>query len=249
MVTAVILARNEEATIKACLESVAWADERIVIDDFSTDATVKIVESMGAKIYKHPLQNDFAQARNFGLQKAKGDWIFFIDADERMSHSLQYEITTQINDSMNTNKGYFVKRHDTIWGKRVTHGEVGAVTLLRLARKGSGNWKGKVHEEWDVKGKKEKLHHILDHYPHQSLRAFLRDINYYSTLRAQELYRKKKKSNGIIILFYPLLKFIHNYFLRLGFLDGIQGLLIAITMSFHSFLVRGKLWQLSRKSS
>lgn len=247
MVSVVILTKNEEKTIKACLSSVAWADEKIVIDDFSDDATATIAGEMGAKVYKHPLENNFAKQRNFGLEKARGEWVLFLDADERISHSLQYEITTEINDSLNINKGYYMKRMDTIWGKTLKHGEVGAVSLLRLGRKDAGLWKGKVHEVWKVKGKTEALKHALDHYPHQSLRDFLKEINYYSTLRAEELYRKKKKVTFLAIISYPLGKFLFNYFFRLGILDGIPGLVIAIMMSFHSFLVRGKLWQYYRK--
>ena len=247
MVSVVILAKNEEGTIGKCLNSVAWADEKIVIDDFSTDDTVKIAESQGAKIFRHPLQNDFAAQRNFGLEKAKGDWVLFVDADERINHSLQYEITTEINDPLNTNKGYRIKRFDTIWGRRVIHGEVGSVTLLRLARKNSGLWKGKVHETWEIKGKTETLQHKLDHFPHQSVKSFLKEINYYSTLRATELTKKRKKSSAYQIVLYPIGKFLMNYFFRLGFLDGIPGLLIAVMMSLHSFLVRAKIWQLTNK--
>lgn len=249
MVSVVILAKNEEKTIGQCLSSVAWADEKIVIDDYSEDNTAEVAKQMGAKVYKHPLQNDFAKQRNFGLEKAQGDWILFIDADEKVSHSLQYEITTAVHDALNSTKGYYVKRFDTIWGKAITHGEVGSVTLLRLARKGSGIWKGKVHEKWQVKGKTEQLHHPLHHYPHQTVSEFLREINYYSSLRAQELFRKRKKGSLFQIITYPTGKFIMNYFVKLGFLDGVPGLIIAIMMSFHSFLVRGKLWQLSRQHS
>lgn len=247
MVSVVILAKNEEEAIKDCLESVAWADEKIVIDDFSEDKTAEIAKKLGATVYKHPLQNDFAQQRNFGLDKANGDWVLFLDADERVSHSLQYEINTAIHDSLNIIQGYYLKRLDTMWGKQLTHGEIGSIMLLRLARKNSGRWKGKVHEVWEVKGKKDKLANPLDHFPHQSIRDFLREINYYSTLRAQELHKKKKKSNSFQIVAFPVGKFISNYLFRLGFLDGIPGLLIAVMMSFHSFLVRGKLWQLTHQ--
>ena len=246
MVSVIILARNEELTIRQCLSSVAWADEKIVIDDYSEDKTVEIAKEMGAKVYKRSLGNDFSKQRNFGLEKATGDWILFLDADEKISHSLQYEVTTAIHDALNTTKGYYVKRFDTIWNKKVTHGEVGSVVLLRLARKGSGLWKGKVHETWRVKGKKEKLHHTLDHYPHQTMTAFLSEINYYSTLRAQELFKKRKTTNLFQIITFPVGKFIFNYFFRLGFLDGVPGLIIAVMMSFHPFLVRGKLWQLRK---
>jgi len=247
--SAVILAKNEEATIRECLQSLSFCDERIVIDDFSTDRTAEIAKELGAVIYKHPLENDFARQRNFGLEKASGDWVLFVDADERVNHSLQYEITTETSDSMNTTLGYFIKRYDTIWGKKVTHGEVGSITLLRLARKNAGKWVGKVHETWEIKGKKGVLTHKLDHFPHQSLKEFLREINYYSSIRAEEMHKLKKKVYVYQIPFYPLGKFLYNYFFRLGFLDGLPGFIIAVMMSFHSFLVRGKLWQIAKRAS
>jgi glycosyltransferase involved in cell wall biosynthesis len=246
MVSVVILTKNEEKSIQRCLLSVSWADEKIVIDDFSEDKTVEIAKSMGAIVFKHPLENNFARQRNFGLEKATGDWILFLDADERISHSLQYEITTEINDSLNTTRGYYMKRMDTVWGKSLKHGEVGAVSLLRLGRKDAGIWKGKVHEVWKVKGNTESLKHPLYHYPHQSIQDFLREVNYYSTLRAEELSRKKKRVRAISVIAYPLGKFLFNYFIRLGILDGVPGFVIASMMSFHSFLVRGKVWQYSK---
>ena len=191
--SAVILAKNEEATIKDCLNSLSFCDERIVIDDYSTDKTVEIAKELGALIYKHPLDNDFARQRNFGLEKAKGDWVLFVDADERVNHSLQYEITSETSDPMNAMSGYYIKRYDTIWGRKVTHGEIGSITLLRLGRKNAGKWIGKVHETWNIKGKRGVLTQKMDHFPHQSMKEFLKEINYYSTIRAEELLKMKKK--------------------------------------------------------
>lgn len=247
MISAVVLAKNEEKGIRDCLLSLRWVDEKIVIDDFSTDKTVEVAEKMGARVYKKPLQNNFAEQRNFGLEKANGDWVLFVDADERVGHSLQYEMTSAINDSMGATRGYFIKRDDILWGRKLKHGEIGTVSLLRLARKGSGRWRGAVHEEWDVKGKKETLKHHLSHYPHPTIREFLQEINYYSSLRAMELHRKRKKVNSVSIVIFPFGKFIYNYFFRLGILDGIPGLIVAVFMSFHSFLAKGKLWLLWKR--
>ena len=202
--SAVILAKNEEATIKDCLNSLSFCDERIVIDDYSTDKTVEIAKELGALIYKHPLDNDFARQRNFGLEKAKGDWVLFVDADERVNHSLQYEITSETSDPMNAMSGYYIKRYDTIWGRKVTHGEIGSITLLRLGRKNAGKWIGKVHETWNIKGKRGVLTQKMDHFPHQSMKEFLKEINYYSTIRAEELLKMKKRYMLIKYQFFPL---------------------------------------------
>src|ERR1700749_2423337 len=113
MVSVIILTKNEEKNIKACLDSVAWCDEKIVIDDHSEDKTVEIAKKMGAKVYPRLLENDFADQRNYGLEKAKGDWIFFVDADERVSSALWYEIMQHTSDSIDDYVGYYIRRQDT----------------------------------------------------------------------------------------------------------------------------------------
>nr|MBI5455569.1 hypothetical protein [Candidatus Levybacteria bacterium] len=140
--------------------------------------------------------------------------------------------------------GFYIKRLDVIWGKMLKHGETGNIKLLRLARKKAGVWYGKVHEQWQIDGKISELENSLIHYPHQTIDEFLKEINFYTSIRAKELYEAGVRGSLKDIIVYPKAKFILNYFIRLGFLDGIEGFIFAIFMSFHSFLVRGKLWLL-----
>lgn len=247
MITAIILTKNEEKYIEACLESLAWCSEIIVIDDNSSDSTVELAKKRKAIVFTRNLNGDFSAQRNFGLEKASNEWVLFIDADERISLTLQYEIMGQISSTLSEEVGYFIKRRDVLWGKELQYGEVGNIKLLRLAKKYAGKWHGKVHEVWKVRGKTATLNNILMHYPHASVNEFLKEINYYTSLRAKELASKKTKVSVLTIVSYPIAKFTLNYFLRLGFLDGIRGLILALLMSFHSFLVRGKLWTLSEK--
>ncbi len=242
MISAVVLTKNEEKNIVDCLESLSWCDEVIIVDDNSEDRTAEIAKKMGAKVFTRNLDNDFSKQRNYGLEKANGDWILFIDADERISKELKEEIKFKIkNDKVDS---YLIKRVDTIWGRKLKYGENGNIVLLRLARKNNGKWEGKVHEEWKVKGSVGEFKNSILHYPHPTISEFLKEINDYTDIRAKELSEKGIKSDFISILLYPTAKFLKNYFLKLGFLDNIQGLVFAIMMSFHSFLVRGKLWQL-----
>lgn len=247
MISAVILTKNEENNILECLKSLSWCDEVIVIDDESHDKTVEIVKKAGAKVFVHPLQEDFAAQRNFGLEKAKGDWILFIDADERVTQGLWYEIMAKTNAPFSPYSGYYLKREDSIWGKKLLHGETGNIKILRLAKRDAGKWEGKVHERWNVKEKTEILQNPLIHYPHQTIKEFLQEINFYTDLRARELHKKKVHVSWFSILLYPKAKFIVNYFAKVGFLDGLPGFIFAIMMSLHSFLVRGKLWLLWQK--
>lgn len=249
MISAIILTKNEENNIGACLESISWCDEKIVIDDKSEDKTAEIAKAKGAKVYVHSMHKNFSEQRNFGLDKAKGDWILFIDADERVSSALWYEIMQHTSESIENYDGFYLKRQDIMWGKVLKYGETGNVQLLRLSKKDAGRWEGLVHERWNIKGKTLLLNNPLDHFPHSTVSEFLREINFYTDLRAEELYRIKTKSNWLSIIAYPKAKFILNYFFKGGFLDGLPGLVFAIVMSFHSFLVRSKLWLMWQKNN
>jgi glycosyltransferase involved in cell wall biosynthesis len=246
MITVIVLSKNNESTIGRTLQSLLWCDQRIVIDDNSTDKTVLIASRYKAKIYTHSLNGDFAAQRNFGLSKARGEWVLFVDSDEIVSIDLQKEICEAIeNDSIS---GYFVKRRDMVFGKILSHGEVGHVRLLRLAKRTEGAWRRPVHEVWEVKGITAELRNPLFHFPHPNVAQFLDDINYYSTLNANYLYKKKTRGSMIHITLYPLAKFFVNFVWFGGFLDGTAGIIVAMMMSFHSFLTRAKLYLLWRTS-
>ncbi len=249
MISAIVLTKNEENNIIDCLDSISWCDEIIVIDDISKDRTLEVIRNFNprVKIYQRNLQNDFSAQRNFGLSKAKGDWILFIDADERLSNGLKGEIQDFLEIKNKNNKGFYLYRKDVLWGKQLNHGEAGSIKLLRFGKKDTGEWKGKVHEVWDIKENLGNFKMPLYHFPHQNIEEFIREINYYTDLRSKELFDRGESVSFIKIVLYPLIKFKVNYFLRLGFLDGVEGLVFALMMSFHSFLVRSKLWLLWQK--
>jgi glycosyltransferase involved in cell wall biosynthesis len=267
MLSAVVLTKNEKKNIERCLKSLDFVDEIVVVDDYSSDRTLSLIknekikiknlpsESEGdnskLKIFKRSLNGDFAAQRNFGLEKASGEWILFLDADEEVSPDLKEEIKEVIRyASLERDDlvGFYIKRRDFFWGREVKFGEVLKVRqkgILRLIKKGFGQWQGKVHEKFKIENRKlkiGKLKNFINHYPHPTIKEFLQEINFYSSLRANELFSQGKKTNILEIIFYPLFKFILNYFIYLGFLDGPPGFVYAFMMSFHSFLVRGKLY-------
>ena len=244
MISAVVLTKNEEKNIKECLAGLKWCDEIIVIDDNSTDKTQEIVKKEGARVIERPLEGDFASQRNFGLKEAKYDWIFFVDADERVTSKLAEEIQKEIKDTRAA--GFFFKRIDYFLGKWLKHGEIGGVRILRLARRGAGEWQRRVDEKWEVRRKTKTLKNPLQHYPHPTLTQFLESINERSTLNARVLYEEGKKLR-FWEWFKPLGKFFKNYFLLLGFLDRIHGFVFAVLMSLHSFAVRVKLYLIWRR--
>jgi len=244
MITAVVLTHNNETTLKRTLTSIRWCDELLVIDDFSTDKTVAIAKQYKANVIPRHVGADFAAQRNFGLKKARGDWVFFVDSDEVVSGGLKNEILEAV-DNPNV-VGYYLSRVDYLYGRRLLHGETGSVRLLRLAKRDAGQWQQPVHEVWGVDGPKVVLREPIFHYPHPNVAQFLTDINWYSTVYATYLFSQKKKEPQWFIVIYPVAKFIINYVVKLGFLDGMPGMIVAMMMSFHSFLVRAKLrmlWQ------
>ena len=252
MISVVILTKNEEKNILDCLEGAMWADEIIIVDDNSEDRTIEVVKSLSnkkIKVYSKALNEDFSSQRNYALSKTTKEWVLFLDADERVTNELREEINWLIIGERNMSKynGFYIQRKDVIFGKMLKYGETGKIKLLRLARKKAGIWYGKIHETWQVEGKVSELEHSLIHYPHQTINEFLKEINFYTSLRAKELYQNGVEVSFLDIVIYPKAKFILNYFINLGFLDGIEGFIFAIFMSFHSFLVRGKLWLLWKK--
>lgn len=235
----VILTKNEEGNIRECLESVLWGDELIVVDDFSDDETIGIAKKIGAKVFKRKLSNDFSSQRNFALNKASGDWVLFLDADERISEDLALEIKEAIKK--NNFSGFYLKRKDFFYGKILNHGETGNIKLLRLAKRTSGKWQRSVHEVWKVKGNTDVLKNPLYHYSHPSIFQFISQVNKFSSLHAKELYQKGTRFKIFNLICYPAGKFLLNYIIKRGFLDGTRGFVFAMMMSFHSFLARAKL--------
>ena len=238
--SAVILVKNEEKNIQRCIESLDFADEIIIIDDFSVDKTLQIARKYKTKILNRQLNDNFASQRNFGLKKATCEWVLFIDADEIVTAELKSEIIKNVNDT--TYKAFYLQRRDVFMGKTMRAGEWGKKKLLRLAKKDSGVWTRAVHEYWDVNEKAGLLHSPLLHFPHATLSEFIGSIDFYSTLHSSEHNKVGVKPNLIKIVVYPALKFIDNFFVRGGFRDGVYGFVFSVMMSFHSFLAWSKLY-------
>lgn len=144
-------------------------------------------------------------------------------------------------------QGYYLRRTDVFLGKELHHGESGTNTFLRLAKKKAGMWKRPIHEVWDVKGPTEQLHTPIHHIAAQSLTEFVSKLNAYTTQNAVHLKKQGIKSSFWAVLAYPAGKFLQNYIVKRGFLDGTHGFVHAMFMSFHSFLTRAKLYLLWHK--
>jgi glycosyltransferase involved in cell wall biosynthesis len=246
-ITAIILARNEEKRIEEAIKSVSFCDEVLVIDDESTDATAQKAERAGAKVISHSTLNEFGGQRNWAMTQAKHEWILFVDADEEVSEELKKEVlhlNVSTLERSNENIVYSIPRRDFFWGQEMKYGETMRARnkgIIRLVKKGSGVWIGAVHETFVPSGAVVKLNGFLNHYSHDSLASFIKDINTYSTIRADELAKQGAGTSVFQLMFFPLGKFLYTYFILGGFLDGAAGFVYSFVMSFHSFLVRAKL--------
>lgn len=188
-----------------------------------------------------PNIKDFSAERNKLLSDVTTDWALFVDSDEVVSPDLEKEIKAQITNPMSAYySAYRIRRLDNFLGTRLKHGETGNVHFVRLAKRDWGSWQGTVHEKWIGKGLVGTLKNPLLHTPHPSLRSFVDKINIYSTLAAKERFDSGIRSSFIHITIYPVAKFISNYLLKLGFLDGVPGLIHAIMMSWHSYMTHTK---------
>ena len=194
-----------------------------------------------------PNITDFAAARNIELAKVKTPWVLFLDSDETLPPELEREIKTAIKSDQY--HAYYLHRIDTFLGRELKHGETASAKFIRLARKDFGKWVRPVHEVWEGKGRVGELKSPLLHPGHPTVASFLNKINTYSTLEADYRFRQGFKSSLFKIWFYPLAKFKWNYLFKLGFLDGAPGLIMALMMSFHSYLTWTKLYLLQNESS
>lgn len=244
--TAIILSKGEKS-LEMAVESVKFCDEILIIKDSSFEGKAKIKQ----RIVNRFLAEDFSAQRNYAMKEAKGEWILFVDADEVVTQELAKEIEHEVQSTKHkaSETAYYIRRRDYFWGKELKYGETRKARnsgIIRLVKKNSGRWNGRVHEVFVPAGKVGRLNSFLNHYPHQTLKELIGDINYYSTLRAKELLNNNVGINILQIIFYPLGKFVLGYFLYLGFLDGPAGFVYSFMMSFHSFLVRAKLYQYSK---
>jgi glycosyltransferase involved in cell wall biosynthesis len=233
------------------LRSVAFADEIIIIIDSpavsrpsgtstsSSPATAGLTPP--TKIFHHSLNNDFATQRNFALQKAKSDWVFFVDDDEYVGAELVREIQAVIKSSTQS-AGYLVPRLDLVFHQPLHHGETGHLSLLRLARRTAGKFSRPVHEFWRVRGRvgelSAPLYHLKDHF----ISEFLGRVSRYGQIDSKVLSREGKPFSWFRLFIYPPAKFLNNYFLKAGFLDGTVGLFQAYLMGLQSLSTRIFQW-------
>jgi glycosyltransferase involved in cell wall biosynthesis len=258
ILSVVIITHNEEANIGRTLASVQplVADgkgEVIVVDSGSTDRTVEIAKSFGAKIFIEDWKG-YAAQKNSAIDKASGNWVLSLDADEELEHELADEVITigeaRSRGGIASPVGFSIPRKNFFLGRWIKHGGFWPDPKLRLFRKGAA-WfeKRLVHEDAKlVDGISGRLKHSLLHYSYPTLTAYIDHMNRYSSLGAEMAAAKGRRGFSLFnIVLRPLATFIYNYFFRLGFLDGREGLLLHLYHAVYVSWKYAKLWELARK--
>lgn len=219
-----ILAKNEAHNLPACLHSVSWADELIVIVDKASEDQTEEIARRGADLVAVRTFDDFASQRNAALELASGDWVLAVDADERPTPELAREIRRIIGEPFRPHAGYRVPIRSVVLGRPFRYSGTQFDKPLRLFRRDKGHWTGTVHETVDLEGSSGMLEHSLQHRTIPDMQTFLQKINHYTSLEALKFYRDGRKFHWWDVTLRPVWIFFKLYFLKKGFKDGLEGM-------------------------
>lgn len=249
-ISAVISAYNEEKKIKRCLESLKWVDEIIFVDNSSVDSTVQIAKNYTDKIIAQ--KNDPGNIdiqKNTGIEKASGDWILLVDADEEVSMELADEIRQlnfgEIEEQINS---FYIPRKNIIFGKWIEHSGWYPDWQIRLFRNGKGKYNKKhYHEMISVEGKTCYLNEHIIHYNYETVAQFLhKHLFLYAPNEADEMISRGYVFDWRGIIRMPMSEFLSRYFAREGFRDGFHGLVLAVLMAFYHAGIFLNIWEKER---
>jgi glycosyltransferase involved in cell wall biosynthesis len=244
--SAIIIAKNEAANIGGCLDSLAFCDERIVVDGGSDDDTARLAEAKGARVVPSPGWNGFGPQKNFALSLAGGDWILSLDADERVSAALAAEIRQAIGQGRAD--GYEMPRRSSFLGREMRHSGWYPDYVLRLFRRDKARFSDDlVHERVICDGPVARLREALTHYPVLRLEDALSRMDRYSTASAEMFVASGKRIWFTTGITHGLFAFFKTYVLRAGFLDGREGFLLAVAIAEGSYYRYMKAWLQARR--
>lgn len=247
-VTATVITFNEAANIQAALESLSWADEIIVVDSDSTDRTTEIARTFTDKVIVRPWPGYIAQ-KNFAAEQATHDWIFSLDADERVTPELAAEIRAVMSSGPNA-VGYRVPRVTFHLGRWMRTTDWYPDYQLRLYDRRRARWSGKyVHESVKADGPVGDLRNELQHFAYRDLAHHFQTMDRYTTLAAQQLFEEGRRAGFLDLMIHPPAAFFRNYILRGGFRDGVPGLIVSAMNARYVGLKFAKLWELCSPST
>lgn len=239
-ITVAVITLNEEKNIDACLKSAEWADEIVVVDSGSSDRTVEFARRYTSKIFSHPFR-DFADQKNEALKHCTGNWVFFIDADERLTPLLTAEILKITGSPYKT--AYQVKRKTVLFGKELKYSGTQNDFQIRLFPNGAAHFTQPVHEKVITALPVRQLQHPLLHYSTADMGEYKAKLNQYLPFEIMLIRQTGRKISACDILLRPPAKFISLYVFKLGFLDGITGFKVAVLAAYYDFMKFFKGWK------
>ncbi len=238
----VVVTRNEEERLRACLLSVAWADEIVVVDAESEDKTVTIAREFTDRVVVRPWPG-YAAQKNAALELATGHWVLSLDADEVVSAELRAEIA-RILAVDGPADGYAVPRRNIFWDRWVRHGGLYPDWQVRLFRRGRARFVARaVHESVTVEGRVERLAGHLEHRSYRDVSDFLARADRYATLAAEEAVAGGRRAGAVDLILKPLGRFLGMYVVGRGFLDGWRGFLLAVLYAYYVLIRSAKIWE------
>jgi glycosyltransferase involved in cell wall biosynthesis len=241
--SAILITKNEERNVRDCLESVKWVNEIIVVDAGSTDRTVDIAKGFTQHIFQRPWDG-YGAAKNFGLAQCTNEWIIWLDADERITVELQKEILEKITSADKSIAAMSMPRRTNFLGRWINHCGWYPGRITRVFRRSAGRFtEEKVHERLEVNGEIISLHSDLLHYTDPNLKHYFEKFNKYTSLAAEELMERQRRFTLVKMVVNPLWVFFRMYILRLGFLDGIPGLILCVLSANYVFTKYAKQWE------
>lgn len=247
-ITAIIPTLNEAIHIEEAINSVLFADEIIIIDSFSTDDTIALAKKYDVKIIQRQF-DDYSSQKNYAISQAKHNWIFMLDADEKISPALQQELKDLFAQNLDK-VAYWFHRTDYFMDKKIDFSGWRNDKVIRFFNRDFCRYDGKlVHEEVCFEGQSGFIKERLLHYPYKNFDHYVNKLNRYAGLQAKMLFEKGKSTNCFHLAVKPFYRFINHYFLKLGFLDGYQGFVIAVLQSYGVFSRYVKLWLLKHKQT
>ena len=240
-ISVTVVTWNEEERLRRCLESVAWADEIVVVDAGSDDKTVEIARSFTDHVLVRAWDG-FAAQKNFALERARGEWALALDADEEVSPELADEIRRVV--AAPSADGYSMPRRNIFWGRWVRHGRLYPDWQLRLFRRDRGRFVARqVHESVEVDGKVDRLAGALVHRSYRDVADFIARTNRYTTLAADDWVRRGRPLRACDLLLRPAGRFFAMYVVHAGFRDGWRGFLLAVLYAYYVFVRSAKVWE------
>ncbi len=248
-VSVVTVVKNEEVNIGDALNSVKDFEDIVVLDAFSTDSTVEICKRYPVRIYQQRWQG-YARQKQSAINYAEKQWVFLLDADERVTPGLKEEISNIVlNHRASDPQGFYIPRKNFFLGKWIRHGGWWPDYTVRLFKKDSACIEYReVHEKVIVKGPVGYLKNPLEHYTYRNISDYIKKMDDYSTLAAKEILSKDPQPSTASLLFKMTVRsfftFFRMYILRQGFRDGIHGFILAILYSFYTFLKYLKAWEM-----